>query len=978
MGADDLDTCGCCGVPISEPRVHNPPGLSALSYRVGTHGDFLRRMLARLPLEAVEDQPNQLRYPLAELHSRAEDDPAIALLDAWATIGEVLTFYQERIANEGYLPTATERRSVLELARLIGYELNPGVAASAYLAFGIDTAVGAPAEALVPKGTRVQSVPGQDELPQTFETSADITARVEWNRLQPRQLRPQRLGVNAGKLYLLGAGDDRLDVTKTFPLDLDTPLPASGTTAAALVDRIYVVGTATNLHPGDVLLLAGRREGQPTATLVMTVLRVEEEPGLDRTRVEHDVDAPAPTFSTKALSGSAVAGVQQSTLDAKTVDELVVGQTWTDSQLSAWLSVQGWSAADTLHYIFGAYSRPTPPPAPPGAPGAFALRAKVGFFGHNAPAYGSLTTAAQGPFSDWDTGTGLSIWKDSLRPASGNPPYYSDADCFLERSVDGITPNSWAVLELPTKAFTAFRVTAAPESSPVGFSLSAKTTGLLLGTAADGTPLGDSTTDKPEGFKVRKTTAHVLSERLTLAQLPIDDPLGKGTPEETQLTLDRMVLNLAEGQPIAVTGERDDLPGVVVSEVVVLSRVQHSEGFTTLFFTSPGLTYRYIRSTFSLSANVVVATHGETVKQVLSSGDGSQPNQRFELRKPPLTYTASSTTTGAGSSLELRVDGVAWLEAPRLYGLSPADERYLVRMADDGTVSVVFGDGRQGARLPSGVENVVATYRSGIGLAGMVKAGSLSLLMTRPLGLRDVTNPLPASGAADPERRDDARRNAPLTVLAMERVVSLQDIEDFSQAFAGIGKSAAVPLWRNGVHWIHLTVAAAAPNPDPGGLTTAMADHRIDPTSPLRTHLDQALESAKEPSLRIRVDTYQPVFFDLAAKVLIDPRRLWADVEAAAKDNLLSAFAFERRSFGQRVSVSEVVTTIQATPGVLFVDLDALHRFDQAPSLPADDLLVAEGVAWDEDEPEPTGLAQLLLVNPLGITLTPVPPESVT
>jgi hypothetical protein len=977
MAADELDTCGCCGAPVPDPRMHNPPGLSALAYRVGTHGDLLARMLARLPLEAVEDQPNQLRYPLAELHSRAEDDPAVALLDAWATIGEVLTFYQERIANEGFLRTATERRSVLELARLIGYELSPGVAASAYLVFSIDTAAGAPASALVPKGTRVQSVPGQDELPQTFETGADITARVEWNRLQPRRLRPQRLAISADeKLYLLGAGDGELDVTQTFPLGLDTTLPASGTTAAALVDSIYVAGTATNLHPGDVLLLAGRRkEDKETKPLVATVLRVEEEPGLDRTRVELNLETAKPTFSTTVSSRSAVAGLQRSTLDAKTVDELVVGQTWSDSKLSAWLSVQGWSTADTLDYVLGASSRPAPPVAP-GDPGAFALRTKVGFFGHNAPAYDSLTTTAQTPFVPWDKDSGLSIWKSSLKPASGDtPPRYQDADCFLERSVDGITPNSWAVLELPTKDFKAFRVEVAPESSLVGFSLSAKTTGLRL-KKEDGTPLGDN--DKDERFKVRKTTAHVRSERLTLAQLPIDDALGKGTPEQTQLTLDRMVLNLAEGQPIAVTGERDDLRGVVVSEVVRLSEVQHSGGFTTLFFASPGLTYRYVRSSFWLSANVVVATHGETVNQVLSSGDGSQPNQRFELRKPPLTYTASSTATGADSSLEVRVDGVAWREAPRLYGLGPADERYLVRRADDGTVSVIFGDGRQGARLPSGAENVVATYRSGIGLAGMVKAGSLSLLMSRPLGVREVTNPLPTSGAADPERRDDARRNAPLTVLAMERVVALQDVEDFGRAFAGIGKAAAVPLWRHGVRWVHLTVAAAAPNPDPGGLITAMADHRIDPTAPLRTHLEQALESAKEPSLRIRVDTYQPVFFDLAAKVLIDPRYRWADVEAAVRDSLLGAFAFERRSFGQPVSVSEVVTTIQSTPGVLFVDLDALHRFDQAPSPPAGDLLAAEGVAWGEYDPEPTGLAQLLLINPLGIALTPVPPESVT
>jgi len=50
-------------------------------------------------------------------------------LDGWATVADVLTFYQERIANESYLRTAIERRSLLELARKIGYELRPGIAA---------------------------------------------------------------------------------------------------------------------------------------------------------------------------------------------------------------------------------------------------------------------------------------------------------------------------------------------------------------------------------------------------------------------------------------------------------------------------------------------------------------------------------------------------------------------------------------------------------------------------------------------------------------------------------------------------------------------------------------------------------------------------------------------------------------------------------------------------------------------------------
>ena len=104
------------------------------------------------------------------------------MLDAWATVADVLTFYQERIANEGYLRTATERRSVLELARLVGYRLRPGVAASAFLAFSWIKVV--PSRS---RGARApQSIPGPGELPQSFETSEPLAARVEWNEIKPR------------------------------------------------------------------------------------------------------------------------------------------------------------------------------------------------------------------------------------------------------------------------------------------------------------------------------------------------------------------------------------------------------------------------------------------------------------------------------------------------------------------------------------------------------------------------------------------------------------------------------------------------------------------------------------------------------------------------------------------------------------------------------------------------------------------------
>ncbi len=48
---------------------------------------------------------------LAGLTARRSDDFAITLLELWAAVGDVLTFYQERYANEAFLPHRDGGRS---------------------------------------------------------------------------------------------------------------------------------------------------------------------------------------------------------------------------------------------------------------------------------------------------------------------------------------------------------------------------------------------------------------------------------------------------------------------------------------------------------------------------------------------------------------------------------------------------------------------------------------------------------------------------------------------------------------------------------------------------------------------------------------------------------------------------------------------------------------------------------------------------
>ncbi len=907
-----LDTCGCCEGTPETPVLHNPPGQSALSYRIGTHGTLLARMQARLHQWTLPDGDHADTRPLAALTTRAPDDLSIGLLDAWAVVGDVLTFYQERLANEGFLLTATERRSVLELARAIGYELRPGVAAGVYLAFTVDVGKGSPGEALIEAGTQVQSLPtSQDELPQTFETDEAFTAFAAWNTLYPRLRRPQAVTLDGPDLYLEGIG--------------------------------------LNLQAGDLLLLI---ETDADGTVVGTAPR-----HLRTVEVDHKANLTYVTFEgadTTSGTTSALPSValQQTTTDATTFNALqldgMFALTLTEDAFQAYLNVRRWEPADVLDYASELTTE-----APAGIQ-AVVLREKLGIFGHNAPRYQSLpvpegASTPPGYDNNWDN-PDWPITKDTV-----TNDLYADATVYLERPIKGIARESWVVFEQPGATPFTCQVTGAFEASLTGFGMSARGTALDL-TDENGDARCPAETGTLDDFKVRKTTAFVKSENLVVAALPVTDDLAVGA---TELELDGLVLGLQTGQAVALTGEQADAPGVIRSEIKFLASVVHTGGITTLVFTE-GLAYPYRRDTVTLNANVVHATHGETVAgEALGSGNGAEAHQAFRLKKPPLTYTSAATDSGAESSLTVRIDGVAWDGAETLYGRDGTSRSYIVRLDNDANAYVIFGDGKSGARLPTGQENVVATYRSGIGREGEVDAGTLTLLKKKPFGVREVGNPLAAGGADDPETLDDARDNAPLTVLTLDRIVSLQDYEDFARAFAGIGKAQAVALWSGEAQVVHVAIADASGDP-------------VAPSDDLFQNLTDAIEAARDPLQPVVLGSFSPLFFNLAAKVWIDPAYVWEDVKADLEARLKTAFAFNARAFGRPVTAAEVIRVVHEAPGVLAVDLDELYQITDTGD-PLGELLASVLPAHTARYDAATNTilaAELLLINDFGITLT--------
>ncbi|MGD2178597.1 MAG: putative baseplate assembly protein [Anaerolineae bacterium] len=917
-----LDPCGCCETELPQPTRSNRPGQPALAFRIGTHATFLHRMLARLHARILSS-PTDEGPSLSALATRVPDDPSIALLDAWATVADVLTFYQERIANEGYLRTATERRSILELARAIGYELNPGVAASTYLAFTVDDSPGSSEEVTVPEGTQVQSVPAsQDELPQVFETVEEIEARAAWNALQPRTELEQAIGPGTSQLYLRGV--------------------------------------STNLQPGDVILIVGDHR--------------ENWPGSER-------------WDTRILQ----------TVTAYAED---------DYTLVTWEEALG-------------HQKPTVTPAD--NPRVFAFRQRAALFGYNAPdwramseeikkAYGGDNWNRRRQWPDFkikETDDHIDLdavypkilegsWVVLMRP--GYVELYKVKETAADSRTDFTLTAKVTRLTFDTAEHLSWFglrdtvVLAQSEELELGkqpCTLPVFGKWIVLDQVVDDLQKGQTLIVSgretpgveiaPRTRVVRTADTEVLEEEPLIVLISADGSQTIELEAGDQLDLlavpvseanNQIKLHLEHETGFAgfvtlaprdfIALPADEARGIVSEVVVVVDRVESDESNaeSTVLFLEDALQHAYDATTVEICGNVAKATHGETVEEVLGSGDGALAHQRFKLKKPPLTYVSAATASGGQSTLEVRVNDVLWEEAASLYGLDARSERYTVRIADDGTPSLVFGDGESGARLPTGLENVVATYRSGTGSDGELDAEALTLLKTRPLGIREVTNPVAASGAADLETLDNARANAPLTVLTLDRIVSLRDFEDFARAFSGISKACAVALWDGETRLVHVTIASSSGDP-------------IDASSALYTNLVKAIQAASDPTHTFLVSDYEPSEFNLKAKVRTDPRYVADDVMADAAAALEEAFAFERRALGQPVTAAEVIHVISQVSGVIAVDLDQLYLTDD-PSGPQQEMpepiLPAISAEWSAatNEIRP---AELLLLNTAGVVL---------
>ena len=106
-----------CDTFIHPRVIFNPPALDAISYRVGDYTTFRHALLLARPGEGELTRASGTRIDQI-WRPGASGDLAVQMVEWWAYLADVLTFYNERVAGQAYLRTADLPESVNRLIRV--------------------------------------------------------------------------------------------------------------------------------------------------------------------------------------------------------------------------------------------------------------------------------------------------------------------------------------------------------------------------------------------------------------------------------------------------------------------------------------------------------------------------------------------------------------------------------------------------------------------------------------------------------------------------------------------------------------------------------------------------------------------------------------------------------------------------------------------------------------------------------------------
>ena len=812
---------------------------------------------------------------LSQWTHRGADDPGIALLEGASILGDILTFYQELYANEVYLRTAQERNSIADLVRLLGYRLSPGLGGNATFAFEVKGTT----SIVVPAGFPVKAQLQDHDKPSEFETSEEVTA-YPW--------------LSKFNLYRRIFTPEISNVTQEFyifaPDQFVSPIELKAG------DRL-MLGEANN--PADPTKL-----DKPEIVIIDSVRQLHGKTlykikgGLQRTSSIPELTAfkLGRTFHHFGNNGPRKITKRPSSIETKSTSSVDNGVTTTNSTTPG---VPEYNNSFIRFLSFNTVTTDTPFLSATGVPNS--LR-------YCEPTLTQFEFPLDAELNDLPAKTRLVI----------QAPLYKGAGTGIN--------------------FTLVRTIQSIRSASQTFGVVTGSTSVVtlngqLNVIVSGTNhyIADA----------REMVFHeVLSEPLQIrgglkeTDVVSDDVLYFfGTDQEMQSLKDRRLLLIKPGtDPVTARvsavealapqfASRPLLRGVTLDRNVALADFPNEKPVITVY------------------GNLIDATEGKTeVQAALGNGDSRLLFQTFKLPKAPLTYHVSeSATPPEVPELQIYVNNRLWKRVSSFFGRGPEEEIYLVREDEDDNSWVQFGDGKTGARLPSGIKNVVAKYRTGTGAFGALKAGQKAQAGGKLDGLDKIQLLDVASGGSEPEDGENARQAAPGKIQSLDRLVSLADFESEALGIAGVVKAAAAWALVHNIPQVVLNILMdTGRDAELEAVRATLAEYNRG-RGPNRFPVSVAQEGRRKYVVINATYGFDPTFLKEEIESAIRIALGVSSGKPNAHDDQSGLFSVQRRGFGQREYASTIAGTIQQVPGVIWAQVtrfESLGIGDPATLIP--------------------------------------------
>ncbi|HSZ60718.1 MAG TPA: baseplate J/gp47 family protein [Terriglobales bacterium] len=773
-GNCSTSNCPCDGLtfPLT---ISNPPGRNSIAYRIGDYLAFREALLRSCPGE-VE---------LANWRPGATGDLAVQMIEWWAYLSDILTFYNERIANEDYLQTATLTQSVQGLVRLLGYRPRPGIGATGTLA----ALLSGTKSITLPQGFQIQSKPGPGEQPQIFELTAKTT-------VQP----PDVISGDPTPTGWVGSGNN----------------------------SVLLQGVVSGINVGDELLVLERGwngigSNYAIVTVSSPVTQVKDSRGAKNTQVVFN----------QSISSLASGSVSNYRLLKSAQSSLV----W--QYPATTVSVIGGIAGNTIDLA------------------GITRGINIG-----DPVLLEISSSSASPQLLSVNSNTEAVWY--ANPDAGNPA------------------------EQPTGS-------PAPIPIPIPHTRIGFVPTLPTSITNSSVEQGERALAVVRyNWRDVGTLIAVPSPTLTDTDISLTTPLPSSM---LPLTNQEVLIGAANGKGIEADASSSDASDLTLSNPGPADPTWDTE-----------LEQLNLAAPLNVYFNLLPVTRGQTIaSEILGSGDATvTTGQEFVLKKSPLTYLQSGSSTSGpdyASTLQIWVDTVEWQEVPSFYNQDQNAQVFVTREDDQNVTHVQFGNGVNGARLPSGVNNVVATYRIGSG-AKSPDTGSLSVILKSWPGLKSIVNPVQAGGGADPDSPADIQTNAPQSVLTFGRAISADDYEVVAAQAPGVARARIYWAWDSTQQRNMVTVYVGD---DQNAVNSAIA----------------ALAQASDPNRPVTVTLATAVPITIGLILVIDPKYVPDNVVAAATaalidpdEGLLGANVVQ---IGQSLFQSQIYQACMAVAGVVAV-----------------------------------------------------------